>query len=294
MKRHRASTRTNWRLGLAGVALALMSLGPAARAMPSGPYAGFFVHPAGGARVVAHRGGAKLAPENTLAAYRAAVERGDRAAECDVHLSADGELVVIHDATLARTTDGHGAVARTPWSKLRRLDAGAWKNLRFRGEPLPRLDEVLDLVRGKMVLFIELKRGEGLVEKVAEAIDARPEQREQLIIISFDSKMISEASKRLPDIPRMLLMRSAAGSNEKIVRRARRKGATMLGVHSGALSAGLIREAHRKRLPVYAFTVNSPRRAEQLVELGVDGIITDAPPTIDASLVAGAPSTGPG
>ena len=101
--------------------------------------------------VVAHRGGSSLAPENTLAAYRAAIGRGDRAVECDVHLSADGVPVVIHDPKRGRTTDGRGLVRRRSLRSLRRLDAGGWWSGAYQGESVPTLEEVLDIAKNRAV-----------------------------------------------------------------------------------------------------------------------------------------------
>lgn len=106
---------------------------------------------------IAHRGASDKAPENTLVAFERALEQGADALECDVHLSADGEVIVIHDETVDRTTDGHGPVAEMTVAELQRLDAGSWKDRRFAGQRIPTLSEVSELARGRAQLFIELK-----------------------------------------------------------------------------------------------------------------------------------------
>lgn len=106
---------------------------------------------------IAHRGASDKVPENTLIAFERALELGADAIECDVHLSADGEVVVIHDATVDRTTDGQGAAAEMTLEELRRLDAGSWKGSRFAGQRIPTLGEVADLVRERACLFVEVK-----------------------------------------------------------------------------------------------------------------------------------------
>ncbi len=238
-------------------------------------------------RIVSHRGGAALAPENTLAAYRAAMERGEGAVECDVHVSRDGELVVIHDPTLQRTTDGRGRVSRRAWAELNELDAGAWNDDRFRGEGLPRLGEVLDLTRDRAVTFVELKRGHDIVERVAEELERRPEQRAQIVLMSFDARLVAEASRRLPDLPRVLLRHRAEVWGPGVVAKARRSGATMLGLEAKAITRKIIRRAHDEGMPVYAFTVNGSLRARTLVAWGIDGLITDRPPEIARALGRG-------
>lgn len=106
---------------------------------------------------IAHRGASDRYPENTLLAFERALELQADAVECDVHLSADGEVVVIHDPTVDRTTDGHGEVAAMTLEELRRLDAGVRKHPRFAGQRIPTLSEVLEMVRGRAQIFIELK-----------------------------------------------------------------------------------------------------------------------------------------
>lgn len=234
-------------------------------------------------RIVAHRGGAAWAPENTLAAYRMAIARGDEAAECDVRVSRDGELVVIHDRKLHRTTNGSGAVARRNLKQLRHLDAGKrWRATKFAGQRLPRLAEVLDVTRDEMVLFVELKGGRKIVDKLAEELAQRPEQRDQIVIISFNPRLIRQASEKLPDVPRMLLRKRHQVTGKRVVALAERTGATMLGLDGRAAKSKIVRHAHARGLPVYAFTVNQETSARRLVSMGIDGLITDAPPRIAA------------
>jgi len=227
--------------------------------------------------VVAHRGGSSLAPENTLAAYRAAIGRGDRAVECDVHLSADGVPVVIHDPMLGRTTDGRGLVRRRSLRSLRGLDAGGWWSRAYRGEGVPTLTEVLDLAKDRAVVFLDLKRGRGLVAAVQKVIDSRPDQRQQIVLISFDGRLLREASKRLPDIPRMLLFKKHTRYGRNMIRVARRARATMVGLDFAKIRARDVRLAHKRYLPVYAYTVNDLPRVATLVRMGIDGVITDRP-----------------
>jgi glycerophosphoryl diester phosphodiesterase len=106
---------------------------------------------------IAHRGASDKYPENTLLAVEQALTQKADAVECDVHLTADGEVVVIHNSTVDRTTDGHGEVGALTLEELRKLDAGSWKHSRFAGQRIPTLCEVVELVRGRAQLFVELK-----------------------------------------------------------------------------------------------------------------------------------------
>lgn len=122
---------------------------------------------------IAHRGASDRYPENTLLAFEQALELGAEAVECDVHLSADGEVVVIHDPTVDRTTNGHGEVAAMTLEELRRLDAGIRRHPRFAGQRIPTLSEVLELVRGRAQVFIELKgTSPELPRRVVEVVRA--------------------------------------------------------------------------------------------------------------------------
>ncbi|MDH7569578.1 MAG: glycerophosphodiester phosphodiesterase family protein, partial [Armatimonadota bacterium] len=120
--------------------------------------------------IVAHRGASGAAPENTLAAFRRALELGVPMLELDVHRSADGTIVVLHDATVDRTTDGSGAVAQMTLNEIRRLDAGVKKGPQFAGERIPTLAEVCALARGRAFLFVEVK-AEGIADDVLRVLD---------------------------------------------------------------------------------------------------------------------------
>lgn len=259
--------------------VALFSVGLAAPASHASPHvkASAWTQLGGIPGVVAHRGGSSLAPENTLAAYRAAIGRGDRAVECDVHLSADGVPVVIHDPKLGRTTDGRGLVRRRSLRSLRRLDAGGWWSGAYQGEAVPTLEEVLDIAKNRAVVFLELKQGRGLVAAVQKVIDERPEQRQQIVLISFDGRLLREASKRLPDLPRMLLFKKRARYGRNMLRLARRARATMVGLDFDKVRARDVHLAHKRAMPVYAYTVNDLPRVATLVRMGIDGVITDRP-----------------
>ena len=107
----------------------------------------------GGAVVVAHRGYSAVAPENTLAAFRAAIEAGAPAAECDVYCTSDGHVVLLHDNTVDRTTDGTGPITGMTLEQVKQLDAGSWKGEQYKGEPVPTLAETLELVKGRCSLW---------------------------------------------------------------------------------------------------------------------------------------------
>ena len=227
---------------------------------------------------IAHRGAGKLAPENTLAAFRAGRARGYRMAECDVTLSADEQPFLLHDATLDRTTDGHGLAAEHPWSALARLDAGAWHGPGFRGERLPTLEALADLARhGGLLLNLELKPGPGQAARTG-AVVAREAARlwaglTPPLLSSFEIASLEAAHAAAETLPRALLLeRLAPGWLDA----ARGLGCAAVVVNRRALDAAAIARAHEAGLRVLSYTVNSSADAQRLRAAGIDGLITDA------------------
>lgn len=149
---------------------------------------------------VAHRGASDRYPENTLLAFERALEAGADAIECDVHLTADGEVVVIHDATVDRTTNGHGEVAALTLDELRQLDAGSWKDARFSGQRIPTLREVAELVRGRVPLFVEVKgRSPELPARLVDVLRAGGVQ-DQVWLFTADNECLRQLHRLAPEM----------------------------------------------------------------------------------------------
>jgi len=230
--------------------------------------------------VIGHRGAAALAPENTLAGFRAAAAAGARWVEFDVKLSADGVAVLMHDATLERTTDGRGAVAAAPAAALAALDAGGWFGPGFRGERVPTLVEAIaELERLGLGANVEIKpcpgRAAATAGAVAEILAARwPGSLPAPLISSFEPECLAVARDAAPALPRGLLVdrlvpdwRAAVGvlgcASVNLGRRRASRAAI-----AAVLAAGL-------RLVVW--TVNEAVEAARLVADGASAIITDRP-----------------
>jgi len=228
--------------------------------------------------VFAHRGNRIAAPENTLAAFRAVAATGADGVEFDVQLSADGEPVVIHDETLARTTDGTGAVGEHSLAALRALDAGRWFGEAFAGERLPTLAEVLDVFRrDALILNVELKTSivpyPGLVPAVLAALrNAGMEAR--AVLSSFNHYTLLEAARLAPEIPRAALFSDVTIAPWDY---ARQHGFGAVHPERHGCDAALIRGCHAAGLAVRTYTVNDTAEAQRLMALGVDGIFTDDP-----------------
>ncbi|WP_428419663.1 glycerophosphodiester phosphodiesterase [Methylibium sp.] len=227
---------------------------------------------------IAHRGAGKLAPENTLAAFRAGQARGFRMAECDVTLSADEQAFLLHDATLERTTDGHGPTAALPWSALSGLDAGAWHGPGFRGERLPQLSALADHARASgLLLNLEIKPSPGRAVRTGEVV-AREAARLWVgltppLLSSFETEALQAARETAPALPRALLLKRLEPG---WLDTALGLGCVAVVGHHGALDAAAIAGAHDAGLRVLSYTVNTTPEAHRLRAAGIDGLITDA------------------
>ncbi len=230
--------------------------------------------------IIAHRGAAVHAPENTIVSFELAVSLGADAIELDAKLSADGEIVVFHDATLERTTNGSGRLSRKTLSELRTLDAGYLFSSKYRGEKIPLLEEVFEAVGKKTFINIELTNyttpGDALVEKVCTLVKTCGMER-RVIFSSFLPSNLWRAARLLPDVPRGLL---AAKSWKGAW--ARSFGFTF-GEYASLhpfltdVDAQQVRRVHRLRRRIHVWSVNEAEQITRLTEWEVDGIFTKDP-----------------
>ena len=232
---------------------------------------------------IAHRGAGKLAPENTLAAFRLGAAHGYRMFECDVKLSADGVPFLLHDATLQRTSNGQGTAGDQPWATLSQLDAGSWHSRAWAGEPLPSFEAVARYcLRNGHALNIELKPAPGDEERtgrlVAQAVRrlwgeaVHDEQAVWPLLSSFRPEALAAAREAAPELPRALLVDTLWPDCIDI---AERLGCSAMVLEQSGITPELIGRLHRDGLRVLAYTVNDPGRAGELIELGIDGLISD-------------------
>jgi glycerophosphoryl diester phosphodiesterase len=229
--------------------------------------------------VIAHRGDSVHAPENTLSAFQAAIRQGAEAIELDARLTRDGQVIVLHDPTVDRTTDGTGNASQLDLTALRELDAGSSFSVQFRGEHIPTLDEVFETVGNRSYLNVELKNyttpWDSLVPKVAELV-ARHALRERVLFSSFLKKNLSRIRKLLPDVPCGLLTRPGwKGSWGRSF--GWRGGVIALNPHWSDVNHGLVARVHAKGKRIYVWTVNADPDLRRVFRLGVDGVITDDP-----------------
>ncbi len=229
--------------------------------------------------VVAHRGASALAPENTLASIRLAASLGVSAVEFDVHRSADGIPVVIHDSGLARTTNGRGLVRKQSFEALQQLSAGEWFGSEFRFEKIPSLAQAIRAAGTEMILCIEIKTAEPILKSVFGELEEAGAMG-RTVMFSFKSKQI-ETSKRLrPEIPALLLIDPGPEKHydaASIMRKARAVHADLVGLDHSVVNRTLVRKLQEQGLPVFVYTVNEGSAVQRVVQFGVDGVISDRP-----------------
>ena len=228
---------------------------------------------------IAHRGAGKLAPENTLAAFRVGASHGYRAFECDVKLSADGIPFLLHDTALERTSSGHGTASQLSWSALSRLDAGGWHSRAFAGEPPPSLDGIAAYcIRNDFALNIEIKPTPG--DEVATGAKVATEvarlwagQAVPPLLSSFSPDALRAAKDADARWPRALLLDTL---REGWFDEAMALGCVAVVTNHKMMDATMLAELHAAGLRALVYTVNDAETAQRLLAIGIDGIITDA------------------
>ncbi len=229
-------------------------------------------------RWVAHRGAGKLAPENTLAAFKLGASHGYRMFECDVKLSSDGVPFLLHDDTLERTTNCAGVAGHQTWQALQQLDAGSWHSAAHKGEPIPSLDTIAAYcISNKFDLNIEIKPTTGTDQQTGEVVAqhaARLWQNElrKPLLTSFKPDALQAALDAAPELPRGLLLHELwTGWLET---------ALMLGCKAIICNYKLwdtssVTQAKSAGFKLLSYTVNDDTEVKRLLDLGVEGIITD-------------------
>jgi glycerophosphoryl diester phosphodiesterase len=292
--------RFKWLIGTASVFIAAVAtygvMALSARPAPSVP---FFATEKPGIQVIAHRGGAELRPENTLAAFAHAVALGADVLEMDLRGAADGTLVILHDATVDRTTDGRGRVDSLALGDLRKLDAGfSWSTdggrthpFRGKGIRIPTLEEVFQQFPDQR-MNIEMKRVEPVLAQPLCALIRRTGMTQRVLIASMDVDTIEAFRRACPDVATSMSRREALVFFG--LQRARLEA-----VYSPPVQAlqvpywfgdtfvptpGFVEAARRRNFKVHVWTINDDKRMRELIEIGVDGIVTDRPDRLLALL----------
>ena len=238
---------------------------------------------------IAHRGasGLGLAPENTLAAFEKAIQLGVDVIEIDVHATRDGQIVVLHDATVDRTTDGTGFVAEMSFEEVRRVDAGSWFAAEFTGERVPLLEEVLDLARHRALVLIEIK-ADFITERILQVIETTV-AAEHVVLQSFNPTIVERVKLLAPALPTALLIGQLPTTPSRV--RARRfvqqvlqVGANALASWHATLTPPFLEEMRKRGVAVWAWTVDEDIVMRDLAMMGVQGIITNYPDKLNTVL----------
>ncbi|MFA6666334.1 MAG: glycerophosphodiester phosphodiesterase family protein [Armatimonadota bacterium] len=226
---------------------------------------------------IGHRGIAAEAPENTLASFARAIELSPDMIECDVRHTKDDNLIIMHDPTVDRTTDGSGCVAKMTLEEIKTLDAGSWRSPQYAGERVPTLDETLALCKGRVRLILELKEEEidsGVVQAVRNF-----GMEDGVVIASFYDKV----GLRLPNLSTRLVFKRLVwrylplteSESVQLVDESAALNASILGINYQAVSGALVRASHAAGIKIMPWTVDDRENMVSMAELGVDGITSN-------------------
>ncbi len=226
---------------------------------------------------IAHRGASGSAPENTLAAFKKAIEIGVDAVELDLHGSADGEIVVIHDSSLDRTTDHGGAINQTPLETIKQADAGSWFAPEFAGEPVPTLAEALACIAEETLAVLEIKD-----PLIAEAVVAKIHETQSLnltVIISFHTAVLQAVRALEPSIPTGWLIGSHNNHAlpEQLCQQLAELGSSFLNVNHHLITAEFAYEVRRRGIALWCWTVDEVIRMREMEAFGIQGITSNYP-----------------
>lgn len=221
--------------------------------------------------VSAHRGESKNAPENTIPAIEMAIEDGADYVEIDVRLTADGQVILMHDADTKRTTNGNMVVKDSTYEELLTLDAGSWFSEEYTDTKIPTLGEVIELCKGKIMMNIELKPADnkGELEQAVADLISEYNMESQCIVTSFNQKSILTIKKMNPEIVTGYIYTFGYSNHIEY------KAMDVLSINSRYLTRDVVTGAHKKGIIVAAWTVNDSREMRRMVAIGVDNIITD-------------------
>jgi glycerophosphoryl diester phosphodiesterase len=236
--------------------------------------------------VIAHRGASSYAPENTVAAFDLALEIGVSHIELDVHFTSDDHLVVIHDDTVDRTTNGRGPVTSHTLAALTALDAGSWFGGKFVGARIPTFADVLERYRGRAHIHTEIKgRSAHLAERTVDLV-RRHGMVDHVTITSFQRASLAETRAYAPELPTGWLVGEVT---DAIVADARAMGLTQLCPRANTITAGLVDRLHREGFVVRAWGVATEELMRQVVEAGADGMTVNFPDLLLTYLQTGRP-----
>lgn len=244
-------------------------------------------------KIIAHRGASYDAPENTLAAIGLAWAQNADGAECDIHVTADNEVVLLHDESLGRTGGINLTVPKSSLADIRAVDVGSWKGSAWRGEKVPLLGETLAAIPSGKKLVVEIKGGTKVIPPMIQAIEKAEAsgtiKRGQLEFISFDENALRAAKTALPECKALYLSgdykKRSLNALDELVAFCVQSGFDGLDLDRGwPIDSAFVQRVREAGLLLYVWTVNDPDRAKELARASVDAITTDRPALIRDAL----------
>jgi glycerophosphoryl diester phosphodiesterase len=236
--------------------------------------------------IIAHRGASFEVPENTMEAFQRGLDQGADAIECDVHLSSDNELVVIHDNDVERVSGLKRDVKDMTLAELKTLDAGSWKSSEWKNARIPALADVLDLVPDNRRIFIEIKVGMAALPPLKKLLMDSSLSFEQMVLMEFDLKTVMAMKAAFPDaevlwlndFPVLSFPWQKRRKLKQIIRTTIQHGLNGVNLQNiSALNSDFIQSCKPHKLTCYCWTVDDPERAQVLVNAGINGVATNRP-----------------
>ena len=236
---------------------------------------------------IAHRGAASQAPENTLASFRRALQIGTDAVEFDVHLSKDGEVVVMHDDTVDRTTDGMGRIADMTLEEILRIDVGVRFSEEFRGERIPTLRESLECIPPHTISIIEIKADAATVPTLDTVQEV--DRTDSSLVVSFSPAILRTVASYRPEMARAMSIGEPLVEGDPVAN-ARRMlcaalstGTSTLDVRGDLLTPEAVAEVQHRGGSLWVWTLDEPEHIRMAVDWGVDGITSNFPDRLNAA-----------
>lgn len=232
--------------------------------------------------IIAHRGASYNAPENTMAAFKLAWSEGADGMEADFYLSADGQVVCMHDKTTERTAGVKKNVMDSTFEELSQLDVGAWKDPKFKGEKVPTLGQIIDALPAEKWFFVEIKDGPRIVEPIARILAEKKPDPKKVVLISFSDEVVKACREKIPDYPAYLISSlkefEKPGKPEeylKVLEDSKAQG--LLFKATAPVNAEWLKQARGGDRVLFAWTVDEPALAKRMSDFGVEFIGSNRP-----------------
>ena len=234
--------------------------------------------------IVGHRGSSFIAPENTKASFMLAWKQGAPSAECDVYLTQDNKIMIMHDKSVKRTGGVDVNMTDTDSNTLSKIDVGSWKGAEYKGERIPFLKDIIESIPEGKRLVIEVKCGTEILPYLEQVIN-KSGKRERLVLISFNFDVMTGCKKLMPDIPAYWLIATEQDEGTKKplphslknVEKAKTAGLDGIDAHYAGVTKEFADELHANDMKLYVWTVDDTNDAQSMKDMGVDSITTDKP-----------------